>query len=94
MKKQTTSKVFDLQEIGFNDLDGNFNQINFDQKDFANALFKNAQSIEMDTFAKHIHAEGKADLNDTIQAELIQHIQSMYQHRVAQAVIESIEKIK
>ncbi len=93
MKKQHT-RIFNLKEVGFNDLDGNFTAINFDQKDFGNALFKNAQSIEMDAFAKEIHTNGKAELNEIVEAELTPLVRGMYQHRVAQAVVETIKKIK
>ncbi|MFD2599899.1 hypothetical protein ACFSQ3_13155 [Sphingobacterium corticis] len=93
MKKQHT-RFFDLKEVGFNDLDGNFTAVNFDQKDFGNALFKNAQSIEMDSFAKEIHTNGNGELNDIVEAELAQLVQGLYHHRVAQAVIETIKKIK
>ncbi|PVH26291.1 hypothetical protein [Sphingobacterium corticibacter] len=93
MKKQN-SRILDLKEVGFTDLEGNFTAINFDQKDLGNTLFKNAQSIEMDAFAKAIHTDGKAELNEVVEGELISMVQHMYQHRVSQALIETIKKIK
>lgn len=47
--------MFDLKEVGFTNLDDQFVSVNFDQKDFANALFSNAQSIDMDDFARSIY---------------------------------------
>lgn len=94
MKKQDVKTVFDLQEIGFTDLSGNYNKIPFDKEDFANALFNNAQSIDMDDFARVIHKEGKAEINDQVKSELLQTVPSLYKHRVAQAVKDYVEKLK
>ena len=93
MKKENT-KVFDIEEIGFTDLEGQRHLIPFDKGDFANALFNNAQSIDMDDFARAIHKHGKAEVNELVEAELLQLIPTLYKHRVAQAVKDYIEKLK
>ena len=86
-------RIFDLKEVGYTDLDGNFQKVPFDQKDLANALFMKASSIDMDDFARSIHKEGKAELNDTVQAELEQVLPTLYMYRVVQAVKETISKL-
>lgn len=91
--KKTNTQVFDLKEVGFQNLDGQFVPINFDQKDFANALFANAQSIDMDDFARSIHKDGKAQLNEQVAAELPNLVASLYPYRPSQALKELIEKI-
>lgn len=94
MEKNIKKRIFDLKEVGFKNLDGQFISVNFDQKDFANALFANAQSIEMDDFARAIHKDGKAELNDQIATELPILVASLCPHRAASAIKETIEKIK
>lgn len=94
MKEQDKTKVFDLKEIGFTDLEGQHHNIPFDKGDFANALFNNAQSIDMDDFARAIHKDGKAEINELVESELLQLIPTLYKHRVAQAVKDYIGKLK
>lgn len=94
MKKQDNTRVFNLQDVNYTDLDGKQVNINFDQKDFANALFAQAQSIDMDEFARGIHKHGKAEVSEVIEQELIAVLATMYKHRVVQAVKETLEKIK
>lgn len=91
MKKQNI-KVLDLKEVYYTDLEGNRIAVNFDQRDFANALFTNAQSIDMDDFARKLHKEGKAEMNDIVEAELLLLLPQMYKHRVVEAIKETINK--
>lgn len=93
MKKQENKKIFDLKEVGFTGLEGQFVKIEFEQKDFANALFANAQSIDMDDFAREIHKNGKAELNDQVIAELPAIASAIgYRHRVVEAIKETLNK--
>jgi len=90
MDTKNTKNVFNLKEVGYLDLDGNSIKINFEQKDFANALFANAQSIEMDAFAREIHKCGQAEVTEMIKQELLAITATMYKHRVVQAIKESL----
>lgn len=94
MNKQDNKKrILDLKDIGYVDLLGNFQKINFSQQDFANALFQNARSIDMDDFARSIHKEGKAEINDQVIAEITELAPKLWIHRVASALIETISKL-
>lgn len=94
MKKQeNTTKVFILQEVGYTDLEGNFIKMDFPQQDFANALFKNAQSIDMDDFARALHKDGKAEINEQVKAELAALAPKLWVHRAASALTETISKL-
>ncbi|WGQ15568.1 hypothetical protein [Sphingobacterium faecium] len=89
---KTNNKVLSLKEVSYTDLEGNNVKINFDTKEFANALFVNAQSIDMDDFARKIHKEGKAEINDIVESELLQILPQLYKYRVVQAIKETINK--
>lgn len=89
MKKQDI-KVLNLKEVFYTDLEGKKITINFDQKDFANTLFANANSIEMDEFARELHKNGKAKVSDIVESELLTILPQMYKHRVVEAIKESI----
>ncbi len=87
--------MFDLKEVGFTNLDDQFVSINFDQKDFANALFSNAQSIDMDDFARSIYKSGNAEINDQVEMELLNVVPTLYSsYRIVAAIRETIEKSK
>lgn len=90
---KTDKRVFDLKEVGFTDLEKVFHTIPFDQKDFANALFQNARSIDMDDFARAIHKEGKAEINDQVIAEITELAPKLWMHRAALGLIETISKL-
>ena len=92
--KKDNKRIFNLQEVGFTDLEGNFQPLNFDQKEFANVLFTQAQSIDMDDFARAIHKTGKAELNEQVEQELNQILPQAYKYRAVQAIKETISKIK
>ncbi len=89
MKKQNI-KVLNLKEVYYTDLEGSRIAINFDQKDLANSLFANANSIEMDEFARELHKNGKAEVNDIVESELLNILPQMYKHRVVEAIKESL----
>lgn len=87
--------MFDLKEVGFTNLDDQFVSINFDQKDFANALFSNAQSIDMDDFERSIYKSGNAEINDQVEMELLNVVPTLYSsYRIVAAIRETIEKSK
>lgn len=79
--------MYEIEKIGFEDLDGNWNKVAANRKEFANLLFKHAQSVEMDAFAREIHQNGKAKLNEQLIAELHQVIPTVFSYRVAQAIL-------
>jgi len=91
--QSATSKIFDLSEIGYKDLDGKFIHIQFDKKQFANILFHGAETLEMDMFARKIHEEGKAEINDSIAAEMLNILPKVYKYRVVAAVSDYIKHI-
>lgn len=90
-----TKKKFDLREIGFTDLDGNRRAMIFDNKEFGNLLFVNAQTIEMDRVAKNIHLDGKTEATNDVLQELDSIIQlaSNYNHRARTAITEYISNL-
>jgi len=95
MNKKNNKRMFDLKEVGFTNLDDQFVSINFDQKDFANALFSNAQSIDMDDFARSIYKSGNAEINDQVEMELLNVVPTLYSsYRIVAAIRETIEKSK
>ncbi|MGJ1419998.1 hypothetical protein ACR79T_10255 [Sphingobacterium spiritivorum] len=90
MSKKT--KVLNLKEVYYTDLNETRVALNFINSDFANSLFANANSIEMDDFARKLHKEGIAELNDQVESELLQILPQLYKHRVVEAIKESINK--
>lgn len=94
MIKDDKKCVFNLKEVGYTDLDGQAVKINFDQREFANTLFANAQSIEMDDFARNIHKTGEAELTDVLEQEFVAVIGQLYKYRVTQAIKETIQRLK
>lgn len=91
-----TEIKFDLKNIGYENLDGQYIQIIFDQKELGNLLFANASSVEMDAFARAIHASGEASADHATLDELgtiIVHV-SQYNRRVKTAVTDYINKLK
>lgn len=95
MNKKNNKRMFDLKEVGFRNLDDQFVAITFDQKDFANALFNNAQSIDMDDFARSIYRNGKGEINDQVEMELLNVVPTLYSsYRIVAAIKETIEKSK
>jgi len=94
MKKENTTKVFDIEDVGYMDLEGKKIKVNFDKRDFANALFNNAKSVDMDTFARAIHKSGKAELTDQVEAELLELAPTLWIYRASSAIKETIENLK
>lgn len=98
MKNQENKRIFDLKEVGYTDLDGNKVMLvavskDFNQKAFANGLFANAQSIDMDDFARAIHKDGKAEITEQVEAELMAALPALWKYRVIQAIKETISKL-
>lgn len=89
--KTENKRMFNLQEVGFTDLEGKRVAINFDAKDFANVLFQHANSIEMDNFARAIHQHGTAEIDDQVIAELNQILPQLYKYRVVEAIKETLK---
>lgn len=91
----TEKKRFDLADVGFTDLDGNWRPMIFDCKEFGNLLYSNAQTIEMDRVSKAIHLDGKAEVMDDelnqIAGIVVQ--LSHYNHRSKSAVQEYVNKL-
>ena len=86
-------KIFDLTEIGFKDLEGNFINLDFDKVQFANIMFPHVESIDTDNFLRSLHKEGKAEINDVVIAEVLNFIPKVYKFRAVQAIKEYIEKL-
>ena len=85
--------TFNLNEIGYDDLDGNRIKLNFDQKEFGNILYANAQTIETDRIAKDIHAVGVTECtaeDARLIMAIIDHV-SNYTYRVKSALRAYIE---
>lgn len=87
-------KQFEIKNISYKDLEGNKVVLPLDQKDFGNALYNNANSIEMDDFANSIHKKGKADIDDTVISELQQVLPQLYKYRVWKAIMDYVETLK
>lgn len=87
---------FAIKEIGYENLDGQFIKLIFDKKELGNLLFANASTVEMDAFAKAVHASGEA-LADTATLDeldaIITHA-SQYNRRVKTAITDYINKLK
>lgn len=94
MKKQKIKSIFDLKEVGYTDLEGVYHFVNLDQKNFANAVWRNAASIDTSIFSEEVFSKGKAELTDQTTLELLQLIPLLYGHRVAQALIDYINTLK
>ena len=94
MEKQDKKVMFDIEDVAYTDLEGKKIKVNFDKKDFANALFNNAKSIDMDTFARDIHKDGKAELTDQVEAELLELAPTLWIYRASSAIKETIENLK
>lgn len=92
--EEKESIVFNLKEVGYTDLEGNKQIVPFDQKDFANALFNNAKSIDMDSFARALHKDGRAEMNEQVAEELLELAPRLWVYRAASAVQETINNIK
>lgn len=94
---ETENKIkFDLNEIGYKNLDGHFIKLIFDKKELGNTLFANASTVDMDALAKDIHATGSALADSATLDELdaiITHV-SQYNRRVKTAVTDYINKLK
>lgn len=84
-------KQFDINNITYKDLEGNKHSLPLVKKDFANALYNNANSIEMDTFAKSIHSKGKAELNEVVVEELRQVLPQLYKYRAWKAIMDYVD---
>lgn len=91
-----TGIKFDLKEVGYENLDGQFINLIFDKKELGNMLFANASTVEMDALAKAIHATGEANADSATLDELdaiITHV-SQYNRRVKTAITDYINKLK
>jgi len=52
---------FNLNEIGYTDLDGNRIPMVFNQKEFGNLVYFHSPTIEMEAVARSLHASGVAE---------------------------------
>jgi len=94
-KLELNDKVlFNLEDVGFEDLDGNFIKLTFDQKLLGNALFTIAETIEMDDFARNIYKEGKAETSKNVIGILLIVVESLqYTHRAKTAFKDYLNKL-
>lgn len=93
MAKKSDKNLFDISKVVIRDLDGNEVAVPIDQKDFANTIYTHANSIDMDDFARDMHKNGKALVNDVVKAELTALLPQMYRHRVVVAFQEQLNLI-
>lgn len=94
MKEEESKRIFEFKELGYTDLEGNWTVLPLTKEVFSNALFKSAPSIELDTFAREVHKHGKAEINEEVEAQILELLPQLWIFRVNEAIKELINKSK